>query len=114
MGTLFVLYAVTLCLGVRGLSHQILSGWVARLGVMAGLALGLWPWAGWLAPRVARMLGLLGRTLLLLLYFTVLVPFALVVRLGPDPLRGRRPARGSRWLARRPLPNTIDAARLEY
>lgn len=116
IGLVFWVYAVALFIAAKWLIHHVLNlgGWAARIGVMAVLALGLWPWTRWLQPRLARVLGWMGRGVLVVLYFTLLVPCALVVRLRPEPLRGWHPASGSRWLPRRLLPNTLAAAREEF
>jgi len=113
VGIVFMVYAVALFVGARWIGHHFLHGWWARLATMGMIALGLMPWGSWLQPRLVRVLGLIGRGVLVLSYFTVLVPFAIISRMSGDLLRRRRPAGPSQWLPRPPLPNTLDAARLE-
>lgn len=48
------------------------------------------------------------RLLLTVFYFTVLMPFAAVVRLFTDPFSRRGP---SGWLPKAPGPTTLDEAR---
>ena len=113
VGLAFWLYAITLLVTVRAASHHLLHGGSARLATMAGLALGLLPWAAWLRPRLVRALDLMGRAILIGCYLTLLALSAIATRLFGDPLRRRPAGGGSQWLPRRPLPNTLDAARLE-
>jgi hypothetical protein len=55
-------------------------------------------WQTW--KRVGQFIGdLIGRLVLTLFYFTLFVPFALIIRLWLDPL-GIRPIGGSKWLER--------------
>jgi hypothetical protein len=55
-------------------------------------------WTWW--KRVARKIAdFQGRLILTVFYFTVLVPFALVVRFGTDPL-GIQAGASPEWLAR--------------
>lgn len=114
IGTLFWLYVATLILASRWLGHTVFEGWWARLVTLGGIGLGLLPWSHWLRPRLMRALGVLGRAALVGCYFTLLAPFALLIRFLADPLRIRRPRGLSYWMARRPLPNAVDAAHLEY
>jgi hypothetical protein len=67
-------------------------------------------WAAW--KRLAHAIGTVqARLILSVLYFVLLPPFALVRRLGADPL-GRRPAPGpTSWRPRPPEAPTLDAAR---
>lgn len=114
VGMAFWLYAGALLLSVRWAAHALLEGWSAHVGTMAGVAVGLWPWKQWLTPRVVACLGVLGRGLLVGCYFTCLIPFALLGRILADPFRRRRPMADSWWVPRRPLPNTLEAARGEF
>ncbi|MBI4342977.1 MAG: hypothetical protein HY599_06385 [Candidatus Omnitrophica bacterium] len=125
LGLVFGLYAVLLVAAVRTGAHQAFTGWTAKLLTLGGIALGLLPWGAWLRPRIVWGLGLLGCWALVACYLVLLAPIALVVRLIGDPLSRRRPAPpptrlvggpagSSHWLARPPLPNTLDAARVEY
>ncbi len=66
-------------------------------------------WEGW--KRVGAVIGdFIGRLILTLLYFTLVLPFGLIVRLFLDPLsiRQRQPPA---WHARETDETTIDAAR---
>ena len=60
-------------------------------------------WKGWL--RLARAIGTVNTVLLLtVLYWLVVVPLGLVLRLlGKDPLRLRRGSEPTRWHEKRPL-----------
>jgi hypothetical protein len=66
-------------------------------------------WEGW--KRVGQFIGdLLARLILTLFYFTLVLPFGLIMRLTRDPLSLRRigpPA----WRPRPPEKTTIEAAR---
>ena len=53
---------------------------------------------------------MLSRTLLTVLYFLVLGPFAVVYRLVADPLHLRRQAKGN-WTAWASANNSLEAAR---
>lgn len=55
---------------------------------------------------------LVGRTIAVLFYFTILVPFALVTRLFTDPLHIRTPR--SSWADRAPVGSTLDDARRQF
>ena len=111
----FWVYAAALVFGVRAMAYSTLSGWMAKVATIAGVALGLLPWGGWLRPRILWVLGLLGRAALLICYAVLLLPVAIAVRWRGDALRLRRPAHGvSRWIARKPLATTLEAARVEY
>jgi hypothetical protein len=109
---LFVCYAMGIWRVAHSIGHHLFTGWVARVITMACIALGLLPWGRWLAPRVMRVLGILGTWVMTGVYFVVLLPFAVFVRLMADPLMVRR-REGSRWVPRASLPDTLDAARLE-
>ena len=112
---LFSVYAAALIFGVRTAAHALLEGWAAKVATMAGVALGLLPWGHWLRPRVIWVFGLLGRITLFICYMVFLLPVAIAARRRGDALRLRRPVHGaSRWIARKPLATTLDAAHLEY
>jgi hypothetical protein len=66
-------------------------------------------WAGWkvLARKVADVQA---RVLLGVLYIALVPPFALIVRLGPDPLRLRPPG-ASNWTPWGGRPSTPEAWR---
>lgn len=111
----FWAYAILLVLGARSATHSMLTGWAAKLATMGVVAVGLLPWGRWLRPRIIWVLGFLGRITLLMCYLVLLLPVALIVRLRSDVLKTRRPAAGaSSWILRKPLANTLDAARVEY
>lgn len=66
-------------------------------------------WEGW--KRVGGWIGdFLGRLILTLFYFTLVLPFGVVMRLFRDPLRLRPPSPPT-WLDRQPDENSLDAAR---
>ena len=111
----FWLYAMVLAVGVRTAAHHAFTGWVAKLVTMGGIALGRLPWGRWLQPRIAWVLGLFGRAILLACYAVFLMPIAALMRLRGDALKTARPAGGSsHWLARTPRTNTLNEARVEY
>jgi hypothetical protein len=70
-------------------------------------------WNGWRAR--ARNIGdFQSRLLLTVFYFTVLVPFALLLRLFGDPFRlhGRTP--GTAWCQRAATDSSMDGARRQF
>jgi hypothetical protein len=70
-------------------------------------------WARWKA--VALVIGnVQARALLTLFYFVVTPPFALVLRLGRDPLGLRPPRRDGYWVERPPAEDSLAAARRQY
>jgi hypothetical protein len=50
----------------------------------------------------------IARFITTLFYYTILVPFALITKFWVDPLEQRKP---TAWRARKPVPESIDAAR---
>lgn len=52
------------------------------------------------------------RLFAVLFYFTIFVPFALIVRLLSDPLHLRRPP--TTWLKRAPVGSSLDEARRQF
>jgi hypothetical protein len=65
-------------------------------------------WAGW--KRVGWIFGdFVGRLVLTLLYFTLVLPFGLITRLGRDPLTLRE-GQPPYWVEREPLEGTLDEA----
>lgn len=113
-GIAVLAYAVAVFIAARAIGHRVFSGWPARLATLALIAVGMLPCAGWLRSRLPRWMGLIGRAALVGCYFTLLLPFAIIMRLAGDRFHVRRPAAGPQWLPRRPLPNTLEAARGEY
>jgi hypothetical protein len=72
---------------------------------------------GSLLLRLSRALGdLVGRILLTVFYFTLLAPFALLVRAFSDPLGTKRRAEGPAWTARRDgeRGSELDGARRQF
>ena len=72
---------------------------------------------GSLLLRLSRALGdLVGRILLTVFYFTLLAPFALLVRLSSDPLGTKRRAEGPAWSPRRERDrgSELDGARRQF
>jgi hypothetical protein len=66
-------------------------------------------WHAW--KRFGQFLGdLLGRTVLTIFYFTLFVPFALIVRLFMDPL-ALRPRSATKWLDRKTQDLTLEDSR---
>jgi hypothetical protein len=66
-------------------------------------------WAGW--KRFGQALGdFLARVVLTLFYFTVFVPFGLMVSLFSDPLEIKPPVKAA-WSARTTRDLTLDDAR---
>ena len=110
----FCAYAVAAVWLIRGGCHHLLHGWPARLATMVGLILAFAPWIGWLKPQLVAAINVLSRWLLVVAYFTILAPFALLARLLGDPLRRRRSESGSQWIARRPSVDTLETARQEF
>ena len=106
----FWLYAIALFVGVRTVAHDRFTGWAAKLLTMGGVAIGLLPWGHWLRPRLAWVLGLAGRAVMVVCYLIVLMPIAAIIRLSG----WRRRAGASWWVDRAPLPDTLDASRFEY
>ncbi len=109
----FGVYAAALFLFARWFAHAVAGGWVVRLISMAVLAAGLFPWRHWLAPRVAACLSVLGRWVMVACYFTVVAPFAFLVKMKADPLAIKRSAAGSNWVNRVLDAPTLESARAE-
>lgn len=66
-------------------------------------------WHGW--KRFGQIIGdFLGRFVLTIFYFTLFVPFALIVRFFMDPLALRKTGR-SEWLERKTQDLTLDDSR---
>jgi hypothetical protein len=61
-----------------------------------------------------RLADIQARIILTLIYFLVLAPYGLVVRLLRDPLGISRPREASTWLVKPDVPATLDAARRQF
>ncbi len=109
----FGAYAAVLLFAARSFAHAIAGGWIARLISMAVLAAGLFPWRHWLSPRVADCLNFLGRWVMIACYFTLVAPFAFLVKIKADPLATKRSATGSNWASRGLGAPTLESARAE-
>ncbi len=69
-------------------------------------------WAGW--KRFAERLGVFqSRLLLIVLYFVVVAPFALLVKIAKDPLRIRR-IEGSNWIPCPGSPAELERAKRQF
>ena len=69
-------------------------------------------WLGW--QRLGRWIGdQVARIFLVVFYFTVMLPFGLLVRLAQDPLDMRSKA-GAGWIARENQATTLDEAERLY
>lgn len=70
-------------------------------------------WEAW--KRFGQAIGdFIGRLILSLLYFTVVLPFGVGVRLFSDPLRLKRGEGASHWLARTTKDLTVEDGRKQY
>jgi hypothetical protein len=70
-------------------------------------------WQTW--KKIGRLVGdVVGRIFLTLFYFTILVPFAFLVRLLSDPLHIRAGKAQTYWLERLDRPPTIEDARRQF
>ncbi len=111
---IFGLYAFSLIALARLLAHAIAQGWLARFITMALVAVGLLPWNKWLAPRVAYLLNIAGRAIMIVCYFIFMAPFSLFLRFRPDPLaRGHAGTRAG-WAKRENVLPTLERARVEW
>ncbi|GIW39972.1 MAG: hypothetical protein KatS3mg076_0549 [Candidatus Binatia bacterium] len=69
-------------------------------------------WEGW--KRFAHAVGVFNtRVIMTLLYFVVVLPFGIVVRVVSDPLR-LKPPPGSNWSAVLPRSRDLDSVREQY
>ncbi len=76
--------------------------------------MGMWTrlWSGW--KTFAEKVGAFqSRILLLLLYFLVVSPFALLVKIWKDPLREKKPD-GSNWVERTIHRFDLEASREQF
>jgi hypothetical protein len=70
-------------------------------------------WSVW--QRFGHFMGdLLARLVLTVFYFTILLPFGLIVTLFSDPLHLKRNAQQALWLARQTGDQTLDEARRQF
>jgi hypothetical protein len=70
-------------------------------------------WVGW--KEIAGCIGdFQSRLLLTVFYFTVALPFGLLVRIASDPLRVRRPPSPSGWMNRPPQKTDLPAAQRQF
>lgn len=70
-------------------------------------------WHGW--KEIAGYIGdFQARALLTVFYFTVFMPFALLVRLFGDPLLVRRRPRESGWVPRKNSETDVTRARRQF
>jgi hypothetical protein len=99
------------------LFHFIKAHWRTVLGVVAliGLVIACMPaslrtrlWEGW--KRFGHALGnFQARVLLTLIYYVLVLPFGLAVRLFSDTMHLKK--RPGKWFDHPPLPNTLEEAR---
>lgn len=67
-------------------------------------------WLAW--KRLGQFIGdIVGRIVLTLLYFTIVLPFGVGVRLFSDPLKIKRTPTPSFWHPRQSVSNTLEEAR---
>jgi len=109
----FLGYALALWRVAHVTGHHFFHGWVTRLITIGIVALGLLPWGRWLAPRVRRLLAIVGRFAMLIAYFTLLVPFALIVAVSGGRRRWKGKAGGSTWSHRPRAAATLATAEME-
>ncbi len=70
-------------------------------------------WEGW--KEIAEYIGdFQSRLLLTIFYFTIAVPFGLMVRLFGDPLNIRKLPEGSAWINRSTGDNEITETQQQY
>jgi len=70
-------------------------------------------WHTW--KRIGRLIGdFIGRVVLTIFYFTVLVPFGLGVRFFSDPLRIKRAGNPSHWLERETRDRALGDAKRQF
>jgi hypothetical protein len=69
-------------------------------------------WEGWkvVAERIGHFQG---RVLLNVIYFVVVTPFALFVKISRDPLR-ERPASDTNWIEEKPRAQDLESSRKQY
>jgi hypothetical protein len=70
-------------------------------------------WRGWL--RFGHFMGdIVGRVVLTVFYFTIMLPFSLSVTLFSDPLDMKQPGKAPAWHARTTGDRTLEEARRQY
>ena len=70
-------------------------------------------WSRW--KRFGHVVGdFQARVILTLIYFLILAPYGLMVRLVSDPLNIKPARRVSTWLAKSEGPPTLEAARKQF
>lgn len=70
-------------------------------------------WEGW--KEIAEYIGdFQARLLLTIFYFTVAVPFGLLVRLFGDPLNIRKLPEGTAWMARSTGDNKLEDTQRQF
>ena len=70
-------------------------------------------WSAW--KRVGRVIGdFIGRLALTVFYFTLFLPFGLVVRIAGDPLALKGSGRASNWLTRTLQNPDLEGARRQF
>jgi hypothetical protein len=70
-------------------------------------------WAAW--KKIGHVIGdFIGRVVLSLLYFSLVLPFGLGLRLTSDPLRLKPSPRPSYWLERLVKTQTLETARRQF
>ncbi len=70
-------------------------------------------WSAW--KEIAACIGdFQSRLLLTLFYFTIALPFGLLLRLVSDPLRVRRPPAGTGWLRRQAQNPDLPSAQRQF
>jgi hypothetical protein len=70
-------------------------------------------WAGW--KKVGHIIGdFIGRLVLSLLYFTVVLPFGLGLRISADPLALKKTSKASFWIERTTKDVDLKAARRQF
>ena len=70
-------------------------------------------WRGWL--RFGHFMGdIVGRVVLTVFYFTIMLPFSFIVTLFSDPLDMKRKDKAPAWHARTTGDRTVEDARRQF
>jgi hypothetical protein len=70
-------------------------------------------WQGWL--RFGHLMGdIVARVVMTIFYFTLLLPFGVLVTLLSDPLDMRRKAKAPAWLSRTTGDQTLEEAQKQF